>query len=58
MAGSASAFAGTVQRGIVPNCSQRIGAVTTPHAAEMPDHLDERRRHRIALVRGGAGAAA
>ena len=36
IAGSASAFAGTVQSGIVPNCSQRIGAVTIPQAAEMP----------------------
>ena len=36
IAGSASAFAGTVQSGIVPNCSHRIGAVTRPQAAEMP----------------------
>jgi hypothetical protein len=36
MAGSASAFAGTVQSGIVPNWSQRMGAVTMPHAAEIP----------------------
>ena len=36
IAGSASAFAGTVQSGMVPNCSQRIGAVTIPQAAEMP----------------------
>ena len=36
IAGSARAFAGTVQSGITPNCSQRIGAVTTPHAAEIP----------------------
>ena len=36
IAGSASAFAGTVQSGMVPNCSQRMGAVTIPQAAEMP----------------------
>ena len=36
IAGSASAFAGTVQSGIVPNWSQRIGAVTRPQAAEIP----------------------
>ena len=36
IAGSASAFAGTVQSGIVPNWSQRIGAVTMPQAAEIP----------------------
>ena len=36
IAGSARAFAGTVQSGMVPNCSQRIGAVTIPQAAEMP----------------------
>ena len=36
IAGSASAFAGTVQSGIVPNCSHRMGAVTIPQAAEIP----------------------
>ena len=36
IAGSARTFASTVQSGIVPNCNQRIGAVTTPQAAEMP----------------------
>ena len=30
------AFAGTVQSGIVPNWSHRIGAVAMPQAAEIP----------------------
>src|SRR4029453_3223390 len=33
-AGAASAFAGTVNKGTAWNCSQRIGAVATPHAAD------------------------
>ena len=36
IAGSASAFAGTVHSGTTPNCSHRIGAVTRPQAPEMP----------------------
>ena len=34
IAGSANAFAGTLSSGSAPNWSQRIGAVTTPHAVE------------------------
>ena len=36
IAGSAMAFAGTVHSGITPNWSQRIGAVTSPQAIEIP----------------------
>ena len=57
IAGSASAFAGTVQSGIVPNWSQRIGAVDDPAGGRDAHDLDEPDGHRIALERNGAGAA-
>src|SRR3954471_16736344 len=51
IAGSASALAGTVQSGIVPNSSQRMGAVTMPQADAVPIRLLHGWRPSQALAR-------